>query len=43
MPEFERAITSDKVKRDNVFTWPLFLERGGGGGDDLKFKLIFLV
>ena len=28
MPEFERAITSDKVKRDNVFTWPLLLEGG---------------
>ena len=37
MPEFERAITSDKVKRDNVFTWRLFLEKGGGG-DDLKLE-----
>ena len=41
MPEFERAITSDKVKRDNVFyTWPLLLHGDGDVGPEKKSEVI---
>ena len=41
MPEFERAITSDKVKRDNVFyTCPLLLHGDGDVGPEKKSEVI---
>ena len=41
MPEFERAITSDKVKRDNVFyTCPLLHHGDGDVGPEKKSEVI---